>query len=445
MPTLLTRRRAPGLPGPRGARGVGTVLELRRDPLGFLTRVADDYGEVVDLGVPVRLHVGVFGSLSRELLVGLKDAVQEVPARAQPPDPRGRGVVTSSGEAHARHRDVVHRALHPRYLGAYLGLAGRAFSGGVSGWTPGAALDLVAELERIARALATEVLFGVAPHHDPELAAALADLARIQRSLLDAIGSTVLPLDVPPWLHGARWRRALAVVTDRLARLRRTTPLLAPLGAVLAEVGDGTWSADELRDNLLQIFLAGNDTVSTALMWTLFLLARHAEAQDRLTAELDGLASDAVLAWPTLDRLPWLDAVVKEALRLYPTSPFGIRHAVRDIELGGFALPSGTVLVYSPWVNHRQARYFPEPQRFHPDRFLSGTGAERAAYMPFALGANSCLGAALALLEIKAMLAVALRGRRLVAVPDQSVGVACALFGSLRHARPYPALWVKVM
>lgn len=442
MRTLLTRRRARGLPGPRGAPGIGTMLALRSDPLGFLTRAAEDHGEIVDLGVPLRLHVGVFGTAVRDLLVGLRDAIQELPARAQPPDARGVGVVTSTGEAHARHREIVHRALQPRFLDDYLQLAARAFRGGVARWAAGARIDLVVELERMALSVATHVLFGVAPEHDPELATALSDLARIQRSLLDSVGSTVLPLDVPPWLHGGRWRRARAVIAERLDRLRRAKPVPAALAAVLAEVGDAAWTADELRDNVLQVFLAGNDTVTTAVMWTLFLLAGHPEIQRRAAGELAQLGPEGALAWPALDALPWLDVVVKEGLRLYPTSPFGVRHAVRDVELGGFVLPAGTVLIYSPWVNHRQARYFPAPLAFRPERFLAGATLERGAYIPFALGASSCLGPALAQLEIKAMLAVALRGRRLVAVPDQTVGIACALFGSLRHVRPCPALWV---
>src|SRR5205085_1898765 len=142
------------------------------------------------------------------------------------------------------------------------------------------------------------------------------------------------------------------------------------------------------------LFLAGHETTAVALTWTLYHLSRHPDADERLGAELRALGSPA--RFEDLPRLPYAEAVVKESMRLHPPAWVVGRLAVEDLELVGTRVPRGATVLVSPWVMHRDARVFPEPERFAPERWLEGGPAQRLprfCYLPFGAGPRACVGA----------------------------------------------------
>jgi cytochrome P450 family 110 len=451
----LGRERQVRLPGPRGVDALASVLRFRADPLTYLTLASREHGGIVDLGFPGRLHVGVFApDLARRVLTAPPDTVQELPpAPFSIPDARGSGVVTSSGSEHDRYRETLMRALTTRHLERYqrrfLAIAGH----GLRAWEGRREIDIGAETEAMTRRAAEALLFDLdhrlddrpdsgpddrpdgGPGADPAQArAALDTLIRSQRSPRRAQLSALLPVDIPGVCFGGTLRRVYATLDAVVARLAGAGADC--LGRSIAEVAGPRLSVAELRDNLVQLYLAGHDTVSRALAWTLYLLARHPDVQAALVEELRAVAHDP--GFQALDALPLLDAAVKESLRLYPTSPFGIRYLVRPLALGGHALPAGAAIVYSPCVTHRLEREFPEPHAFRPQRFLGRKALP--AYMPFAFGYSSCVGALFAQMQIKALVALVLPGFALAVAPGVEPRVACQWHGSLRHLYPREAI-----
>jgi len=191
--------------------------------------------------------------------------------------------------------------------------------------------------------------------------------------------------------------------------------------AALAAAGE---SPARIRDTVLMTMLAAHHTTGVAISWTLYLLARHPDAADRVAEELDDVLGDrAVPDYGDLKPLTYLDMVLREAMRLYPPGPYGAREATEDLVLGDYTVPAGTTIFYPFWAVHTNPEYWPDPQTFDPERFTPEASANRPrlAYIPFGLGPRSCEGAALATVEAKLVLACLLKRFRLKPAPGQTV------------------------
>jgi len=172
-------------------------------------------------------------------------------------------------------------------------------------------------------------------------------------------------------------------------------------------VADGM-TDDLIRDQLLTMFIAGHDTSTASLSWTLFLLGRHPEAMARVRAEVDSVLGSAEEA-PTaeqLGRLQYLDLVFKEALRMYPPIHVGNRSTAQDVTVAGYRVPAGTRVMYSIYLSHRDKDLWPDPESFRPERFERGQDEKRLplTYVPFGGGPRNCIGAAFAQVEAKVVL-----------------------------------------
>jgi cytochrome P450 len=178
--------------------------------------------------------------------------------------------------------------------------------------------------------------------------------------------------------------------------------LLSMLLSARDEEGDGTGMSDlQLRDELMTLFLAGHETTANALTWTFYLLAQNPEQEARLYAELDEVLGAEPPSPEDAVRLPFVERVFAESMRLYPPA-WGIgRRTLEEVILGGYAIPEGSHVATSPWVTHRDPRFWPDPLRFDPDRFLPEAKAARPkfAYFPFGGGARVCIGESFAWME----------------------------------------------
>ena len=232
-------------------------------------------------------------------------------------------------------------------------------------------------------------------------------------------------LGVPAWV----WHPGKAPARQAAATLRATVLQLVVrrraersggndlLGRLLAarDPDSGQPMADEqLVDNLLTFLMAGHETTAKALTWTLYLLARAPEWQDKVRAEVREVCGDGAIAARHLDGLKTTRMVLKEAMRLYPPVPVMTRMTGRDIELGGWRLGKGTMVVIPVFAVHRHRRLWADPDRFDPLRFAPEAEADhlRTQFMPFGFGPRTCIGMAFAMLEATAMLATLVRAAR---------------------------------
>ncbi|MEV0278652.1 cytochrome P450 [Streptomyces sp. NPDC050610] len=189
----------------------------------------------------------------------------------------------------------------------------------------------------------------------------------------------------------------------------------------LVEAGE---SPARIRDTVMMTLLAAHHTTGVAVSWTLHLLGRHPDAAERVAAELDEvLGGRSAPDYGDLRRLTYLDMVLKESMRLFPPGPYGARETTEDLALGPYEIPAGTTVFYPFWAVHLNPAYWPEPERFDPERFTPREAAKRPrlAYVPFGIGPRGCEGAALATVEAQLVLAVLLKRLRFRPAPGHEV------------------------
>jgi cytochrome P450 len=227
--------------------------------------------------------------------------------------------------------------------------------------------------------------------------------------------NSVFPL--PEWVPTRRNRRFVRArrvldeaVFSMIAERRRDgserRALLALLMAARDEDGSAMTDA-QLRDEVVTLMLAGHETTAATLAWTWYLLSEHPGEAAKLHAELDAVLGGRAPSVGDLSRLTYTEMVIQEAMRLYPPAWGIARQSLAEDELGGYRLPAGSIVALGTYVTHRLPELWEEPDRFDPERFTPerSAGRPRFAYLPFGGGARQCVGASLAMLETRLVLA----------------------------------------
>lgn len=355
----------------------------------------------------------------------------------------GQSVLVTEGATWQRQRRMLMQAFTPKRVAGYAALMTEAATAGLDAVHPGeVAMDGL--FSHLTMDVISRTLFSTPIGNDTAAAA-----EAVQVLSETALAEMFWPMTLPDWLPlpgKAAKRRAgkllhglLASHIDaRKASGEAKPDLLGMLTALRDEATGSALSAQEVYDQCMVSFQAGHETSATALLWWSWLLAAHPEAQARAHAEVN-----AVLAGrePTADdasALPYLSATLKEAMRLFPpVAALMTRRLTRDVTLGGVRLPARTLVRVTPWLLHRDPRWWPDALAFQPERFLPGAAeVPRGAYIPFGLGPRVCLGQHFAVLEMTLIAALVLQRFELVplgsASPKPRMGVTLRPEGGLR-------------
>ncbi len=332
----------------------------------------------------------------------------------EPSDPVTRllrhGLLVEDGESHARLRACIEPVVQKSQVGGHVPAMGQYTDRVLAGWSDGSVQDMLVEMRRLALLIFAGTLLGedFAP-----------DMERMWRPILRSIqyispGLWIIWPDMPR----PGYKKALARLDDYLYGLirRRRDQLAAeppeddeqPAADLLTQlIRVPDMDDDLIRDQVLTMLIAGHDTSTAMLAWALHLLSEHPDVMSRATAEVDevvGRAGSVTLAH--VNRLDYLDTVIKETLRLYPPIHVGNRFAVEDTTVSGYELQAGTRVMASIYLSHRDERYWDEPQAFRPRRFEPGAEPRPSfTYVPFGGGPRVCIGAAFAQIEAKVVLA----------------------------------------
>jgi cytochrome P450 len=381
--------------------------------LDFFLETARTYGDLSSFRFgPKRLFLATHPDLIEQVLVtDAKHYIKHFGARMYKPV-LGNGLVTSEGDFWLRQRKLSQPAFLKSRVHGYAPMMGELTRQMLAKWRPGERVDVHFEFSGLTSAIALKTLFGLEDDKDREpfvaaLRAAFFNLSAKFRSLVR------VPLWVPT-ARNIRLKRAIAhlnrVVDGYIAQGRaRTTPgddLLSRL--VNATDDDGTKMTDrQLRDEAMTLYLAGHETTALTLSWSWVLLARHPKVEEKLLAEWSRVLGGRSPTPDDLPNLPYTDAVISEAMRVYPPVYLIGREATRDLELGGYRVKSGTTIFMSQWVSHRDPRWFPDPEEFRPERWEDGLAKRlpKYAYYPFGGGPRVCIGNTFALMEAAILLA----------------------------------------
>ena len=425
-------------PGPQGRYLVGNLLDYSRDPLGFLEGSARRYGDVVRLqfpGPPAYL-ISHPEHIYQVLLAENRNFVKDRETRRSVGF-LGNGLLINEGSSWRRQRRLAQPAFHRGRITGYgevmVGYTERMLQDWKSGEDRDIHKDMMGlTLEIVTKTLVDADISGEAEKVGEALGAVMSYSSEQGSSLF----LRMLPESIPtPAVR--RFDRAIqhldefiyGIIDERRESGRDTGDLLSMLLHARDEVTGEGMDDKQLRDEVMTIVLAGHETTAIALSWTWHLLSQHSAVEQKLHDELDAVLAGRPPTMENISRLPYTDAVIKESLRLYPPAWAVGREALSDCEVGGYQLPAKSQLFISQWVTHRDHRYFEEPERFIPERWLDGLEKRlpRYAYFPFGGGPRLCIGNSFAKMEAVLLLSTIARKFKLLPagkkppVPDPSI------------------------
>jgi len=340
----------------------------------------------------------------------------------------GKGLLTSEGEDWRRQRRIMAPAFDHRSLVSYVPVMAEATQALLARWDrlpDGSTLDIAAEMMRLTLAIIARAMFSTdAEEVGPAVEAAVTRYQfEVRPSILDL-------LNLPEWLPRAgrrSWRSIFTEVDHLIERMIAREPrsgvqpsdLLSRLIAARDSETGRTMSAQEVRDQVVTIFMAGHETTSLALTWTWYLLAQHAAEEARFHAELETRLSGGDPTFEDVARLDYTRMALQESMRLYPPAHTMSRQALADDEVAGHRVRKGSLILIVPWVVHRHRMLWDRPEVFDPERFTPARSAERPrfAYIPFGGGPRICIGASFAMTEAAIILGMIGRRYRLRLVP----------------------------
>jgi cytochrome P450 len=435
----MSRQRGSGTPGP-AVSGLAALRRFRRDPIGLLEEAAT-YGDVSALRLP-RFPVVVLNhpDLVRDVLVGSNRAFRKGPTMQAAKLMIGDSLLTTEGEVHRRQRRLIQPLFHHERIAGYGDDMVRLADRTAEGWSDGQPLDAHAEMARLTLAVVSRTLFGT----DLPAGESRSITGALNGTLaqFDRVFSPLLPITQRLPLPATRRFRAAHATFDRLVygliERRRAEGATGDdlLSMLLRAQEAGAGMTDtQVRDEAITLFLAGHETTSSALSWVWYLLAQHPDVRSEWHAELDEVLGDRPPAAADLPRLSLTDAVLHEAIRLYPPAWAIGRTALEAHAAGGFDVPAGGTVVVSPWLLHRDPRWFPDPLAFRPGRWPAGP-EPRHAYVPFGAGPRMCIGEPFAWMEATLLLATIGRRWQLDAAPGARVELQPVVTLRPRHGMP---------
>lgn len=395
-------------PSPKSYPVLGHLPSLAADVIGFFVKSHADLGDTVFLKLGAWPTLLLRNSADIETVL-VKDHMKfhknsffwrHVTAIF------GKGLLTNEGASWQKQRRLAAPAFSGQRLAAYpeimVGMTGET----TARWKDGELRDMHAEMMGLALRVAAKTMF------DAEVRSEVAEIHGSVDVLSDEIVARFArPFVIPDWFPlpgNFRYRRALKTIDDlieRIVRERRATgddkgDLLSMLIKARDEAGK-PMSDRQLRDEAVNLLLAGHETTALTLTWALMLLGQHPQIEAALVDEIDAVLAGRPPTRDDLSKLKFAEKVVMEVLRLYPPVWSVGREAVEDTEIGGRSVPKGTTIVICSYAVHRDPRFFPDPEKFDPERWAEGYQKRlpRFAYLPFGGGPRICIGMRFAMME----------------------------------------------
>ncbi|MEJ2262750.1 MAG: cytochrome P450 [Anaerolineales bacterium] len=433
-------------PGPSGRDLLNDLRDLQNNPLSVLLRSTRKYGDFVRLTIgPWNIYLVNHPEHIQQVLQSnnrnyTKDTFQYNMLRTV----TGNGLLTSDGPFWLRQRRLVQPAFHRQRILEFGGIITDATQKMLESWKRGASsiahVDIDAEMMRLTLEIIGKALFSV------DLSG---EAGEITQAVLTALDHIIYrsrhpfspPLSVPTQ-RNRRFKEAMRRLDQAVyAIIQQRRPKSLPnaqvdLLSILLQARDektGEAMDDrQLRDEVITLIIAGHETVASALTWTWHLLSDHPEIEEKMHEELTRVLSGRIPTSADLPQLSFTRMVFQEALRLYPPAWIITRKTLKDDEfavLGSdrerYLVPSGSLVVISPYSVHRHPRFWEQPEAFSPERFSAGgsTQQPRFAYLPFGGGPRMCIGDGFAKVEAVLILATIAQQYRFQEIPDHPVEV----------------------
>jgi len=416
-------------PGPRSIFPNKTLREFMRDPIKMLMRTAYTFGDVSHFYFG-RQHVYLVNNPEYIEDILIKNYKNFKKSRGLRVSKRllGDGLVTSEGDYHDRQRKIIQPAFHPNLIKKY-GEIMTTFANDMSrNWVDGSTVDVHREMIKVTSAIISKAVLGsdINTAEGDEVGDSLLICAEYFNRLLTPLGGLIgrIPiLRINKNFQNAKGKLDAIVYNmikehrakENMTDLKQSFDLLYTLlNAQDTESGIDRMSDSQLRDEVMTIFLAGHETTANALTWTFYLLSQNPDIESKLYDEINRVLGsesgekkengDILHRTPTVKDIPYLEyaeKVLRESMRLYPPAWTLGRQVMGTYNLGEYVIPPGSIILMSQYVMHRNPLYFPDPERFNPDRWTKELKIHlpRFAYFPFGGGIRGCIGEPFAWME----------------------------------------------
>lgn len=428
-------------PGPKGLLLLGHLPQVNRDPIGFFSQCARDYGDIICWRFgPFPAYLVNHPNLVEEVMViqyrnFVKSSVYRRGLRVL-----GNGLLTSEGKFWQRQRRLEQPAFHQERIAGYAQLMVAYTNRLLEHWQDGSVRDIHQEMMSLTLEVVAKTLLDVDIANDVTgIQTALEAVMKFN----DHLSNQYL---IPPWLptpSNLRYQRATElldaivypIIDQRKTSGKDTGDLLSMLLQARDETDGAQMTNRQLRDEVMTLMLAGHETTANALTWLWFLVSGHPEVEAKLQEELKTVLNGRSPTIADLHQLRYTEQVVMESMRLYPPVWGMSRLALQDSVLGGYDIKAGTTVFVSQWISHRDPRFFAQPEVFNPDRWADNLlkRLPAFAYFPFGGGPRLCIGKAFAMMEAILLVAAIAQQFRLTLQPDFPVELQPSLTLRPKH------------
>lgn len=421
----------PKIPQLAGSPILGNLFDFRYSRLDLLIRVSSECGDVGAFRIG-RKHVVLLNAadMVHKVLVDHGYDVQKPRLlRRLLRSILGEGLLNAEGDTHRSQRKILAPPFQHRNIAQYANIITEYAYQQQSTWNDQCVIDVVNEMQNLTLRIIGKILFDVDILHGVE------DLREILAKLTDIANKKLSEFIPVPLTWPTPSNIQSRILIDKLSKyirqnIKNRQEALDHFNDILSillnvRFDDGSTLSDaQIRDEIITLFLAGQETIALAVSWSWYFLAQNAHIYKNMQGELAHALNGRVPTVEDLPKLPYTLQVLKEALRIYPPAYLMARRTMCSIDLPrGYYLPAGTTILISPYTLHRRSEYFPLPTVFNPDRFAPD--AERTipkgAYIPFSLGPRTCLGNHLALMEGHLILATIGQNMTFEALQDQQI------------------------
>lgn len=410
-------------PSPQGHWLMGNVAAFQADPPGFLLQTAQTQGDVscFRLG-PAYIYLVNHPDYIHQIFVEETDNFYKSSfAKRSLGKLLGNGLVLSDGSFWKRQRKLAQPAFHHKRIAAYASAMVENTIDAINQWEDGAAYRIDLEMAQLALTIMSKTIFNLDSLEGTNEATAA--ISTLQGVLAKKLLSAIL---IPEWLPTSTNRIAnqsiakldkiiYSIINERRQSGVDKGDIVSMLLLARDEETGEQMSDQQLRDELLTLFIAGHETTANLLTWTWYLISQHPEVEAKLQAELETVLNGRTPTFQDLAALKYNEMVIKEVLRLYPPAWIIVRQPVEDATVGGYVIKKGTTVFVSPYAIQHDPRYYPEPERFNPERFAPGYEEKipNYAYIPFSGGQRICIGNSLAMMEARLIVATIMQRFRL--------------------------------
>ncbi len=437
-------------PGPRGpAASLRMFRDFSRCPPKQCRTVLDRYGDMVSFELfGARVVVVGDPQIAGEIMQDKDDAFSKDWVTRGLKLFLGEGLLTSEGELWKRQRKLIAPSLTKKQIAAYADTMVACTKQWLDTRQVGKTHDIHEEMTEVTLDIVVKTLFGT------DMGTGHADVGHAMDRVMSDFQEVVQTWRqfFPEWVPFAARRRTVKTARslDRvlygIIKKRREggeagDDLLSRLLAARDDTG-GRMSDEQLRDEAITLFVAGHETTANALSFAFLLLAEHPDVDAKVHAEVSRVLGGRDATSADVASLPYVDAVLRETLRLRPPAHIFGREALRDVTFGRYLLPKRSTVLISPWALHHDARFFPDPYAFRPERWLDGSTSSlpKHAYLPFGGGARVCIGNHFAMMEAALVLATAAARFRFERTSSEPVDLQAAV-----TLRPRGALGLRAV